>query len=133
MIRSRKVRINRPQRNSLAIKNTIKHLQEGSCLCYYFYSECRRFDPILMIHHFPFLCWDVADTLQIFLKQKQKQKPKTKKPHSKLYSYLSLIPAMSRKWFSVLINEIKCSFHICLSFLYKYALLEWEILKYIIT
>lgn len=58
MNRSRKVRISRPESNSLAMKNTIKHSQEGSYVitCT---VKCRRFDPFLMVHHFPFLCGEV--------------------------------------------------------------------------
>lgn len=61
MNRSRKVRTNRPESNSLAMKNTIKHSREGSYVitCT---VKCRHFDPFLMVHHFPFLCREVSSS-----------------------------------------------------------------------
>ena len=56
MNRSCKVRINGPESNSLAMKNTIKLSSEGCCLCYYLYSKWRALDPFPVIRDFPFLC-----------------------------------------------------------------------------
>lgn len=55
MNRSRKVWINRPQSIRRAMKNTIKHSEEGACSCYDLSSKRGGADPLLMVPHFPFL------------------------------------------------------------------------------
>lgn len=100
MNRSRKVWINRPQSIRRAMKNTIKHSEEGACSCYDLSSKRGGADPLLMVPHFPFL------------------RRKVPSSRSLLHTHLSLAFLKQGSWppFSISIKEIKGRFIMLLSF-----------------
>lgn len=126
MNRSRKVWINRPKSISCAMKNTIKHSYEGSCLCYYLCSKCRGADPLLMTDYFRFLCREVANC----------------QPLANFLDVMSCMPLVFPmwKWFStqplyqwfsdkkeIVWPPLPCSFF---SFVNVLCCFKWEILEY---